>query len=341
MSPTPNPQELLHKDRSALASHKQASRDARPSTASADESHFLRSESVPDAASGKPSRSPDLCSSPSQKPTRNSVSSQRYQSSKTASRSDVYHSVPPRSPSIVPRSPQGAPDHPESACNMPQDIKPEPESHINMSPAKASGAEAAADAVNGAAAAVDITEAGRSSAAPRHAAAPEAAATQKQAPAWEAADTEVPRHQHPNDVRTAGGERGAMAGDDDSATVSDADEDASDSDAAGRRRRRFKGVHRPLWSAWCDAYAELPDLQGDGRKVRCAGDRHSLTLVSLKERTQNKSDQVHPHIHPHPSCNALWFAMVCYGVLSHAITQARVASPSAHPVSLEVPAVGL
>ena len=60
-------------------------------------------DSVPDAGSGKPSRSPDLASSPTQLGNQDaSMSPQPCQSSKSASRSNLCHGLPPRSTSMTP-----------------------------------------------------------------------------------------------------------------------------------------------------------------------------------------------------------------------------------------------
>lgn len=53
-----------------------------------------------------------------------------------------------------------------------------------------------------------------------------------------------------------------------SLTATDAEEDDAEYEVVDRGRRRFHGVHRPLWSAWFDAYAEICDPDEGGKKVR-------------------------------------------------------------------------
>lgn len=237
--------------------------------------HRMRSRSVPDAASGQPSQSPsvkDLNGSPSPElQYRDSVSTEHILFSKTRSRSEFHGSDAPRSPSTDPGLLNAGPTQPNSTHDVKSEGPGQPESCQQIMASQRHAASHLIKAQDPVLARHPHTQCTvqRQQPVSRIQSNPKATAKRKHASS-QAQALAQDLHQQPGitdlqpDIATGRGQ-------DRSFSMSEADEDNSDGDEMhGHKRLRFQGVHRPLWSAWCDAYAELPDLDGDSSQARSA-----------------------------------------------------------------------
>lgn len=246
-----------------------------PTGGSSADRHRMRSRSVPDAASGKPSRSPDLnCSPTPQVQHQDSVSTQQALLSKTRSRSVVDGSAAPRSTSADAAMTKADPKEPNSAHDVKSEDTGQPDSCDPVMATHEDDGQAAADfteAPNAVLGRQPRTE--DTAQMEQHAAKlrfhPIATAKRRHGPNQGEVLHEY-LHQLPGIPRLRP-DRATDCGQDRSVSMSEAEEENSDGeDRHGHKRQHFQGVHRPLWSAWCDAYADLPDLDGDNDQARSA-----------------------------------------------------------------------